>query len=276
MESVHAEQGDRGTSSHLERWHKGWDSGRYSVPGQGFHEANPNPLLTKYLSFLQLIPKDDILKQERVLIPLCGKSVDMIYFANQKISALGLEAIPRAISEFSDERKSSKDNTFRLHKKAEHNWKINDAGIVSIVEGDALVFKIDEKGPIDAIWDRAALVALRPEDRATYVSMLHGSIKEGGRVLLVVVEHDMVMPLGGNSSSNVPNGQEMVPYGPPYSIPTETVKSLYTNAGFNFLEELYREDKIDREPRWKGKGATKFEVVCYILEKRSHELSNRT
>ena len=106
------------------------------------------------------------------------KSVDMIYFANQKISALGLEAIPRAISSFPRKEKSSKDNAFRLHEKAEHNWKINDTGIVSIVEGDALVFKIDEKGPVDAIWDRAALVALRPEDRAAYVSMLHGSIKK--------------------------------------------------------------------------------------------------
>ena len=58
-------------------------------------------------------------------------------------------------------------------------------------------------------------------------------------------------------------------YGPPYSIPTETVKSLYTNNGFNFLEEIYREDKIENEPRWKGKGATKFESVCYILEKQN-------
>ena len=74
----------QGGSSRLERWHKGWDSGRYSVPGQGFHEAEPNRLLTKYLPYMQLIPKDDILKQQRVLVPLCGKSVDMIYFANQK------------------------------------------------------------------------------------------------------------------------------------------------------------------------------------------------
>ena len=252
-------------SSRLERWHKGWDSGRYSVPGQGFHEAEPNRLLTKYLPYMQLIPKDDILKQQRVLVPLCGKSVDMIYFANQKISALGLEAIPRAVNEFSEEINSPKDNARKLHENAQHNWSIKDTGIVSIVQGDALDFKIDEKGPVDAIWDRAALVALRPEDRAAYVSMLHGSIKEGGRVLLVVVEHDMVMPCVESSSQSIPNKQ--VPYGPPYSIPTETVKSLYTNNGFNFLEELYREDKIENEPRWKGKGATKFESVCYILEK---------
>ena len=194
-------------SSRLERWHKGWDSGRYSVPGQGFHEAEPNRLLTKYLPYMQLIPKDDILKQQRVLVPLCGKSVDMIYFANQKISALGLEAIPRAVFEFSEEINSPKDNASRLHEKAEHNWNIKDAGIVSIVQGDALDFKIDEKGPVDAIWDRAALVALRPEERAAYVSMLHGSIKEGGRVLLVVVEHDMVMPCVESSSQSIPNKQ---------------------------------------------------------------------
>ena len=117
---------------------------RYSVPGQGFHEAEPNRLLTKYLPYMQLIPKDDILKQQRVLVPLCGKSVDMIYFANQKISALGLEAIPRAVFEFSEEINSPKDNASRLHEKAEHNWNIKDAGIVSIVQGDALDFKIDE------------------------------------------------------------------------------------------------------------------------------------
>ena len=54
----------------------------------------------------------------------------------------------------------------------------------------------------------------------------------------------MVMPLGESSSPNAPNDQEMVPYGPPYSIPTETVKSLYTNAGSTFWRNSTEKTKL--------------------------------
>lgn len=251
--------------SRLERWQKGWDSGRYSVPGQGFHKAEVNPFLVKHMPLLQLSPSEDICKQDRVLVPLCGKTVDMVYFADQKISALGLEAIPRAIQEFAEIVKLPKEAAvFPLHKNAQHNWKLNGNGYVGIVEGDALDFKVDEKGPVDAIWDRAALIALRPEDRDAYVFMLHNALKPGGRVLLSVVEHDMVvMPEGHLSSSTPPTGT-LEPYGPPYSITKEYVSSLYSKFNFNLLQELERRDLIAEEPKWQEKGATKFEQICYL------------
>ena len=249
----------------LERWQKGWDSGRYSVAGQAFHKAEVNPFLATHMPLLQLRPSEDVDKQDRVLVPLCGKTVDMVYFADQKISVIGLEAIPRAIQEFAEEivKSPQEPGSFRLHKDAQHNWKPNGNGYVGIVEGDALEFKVDEKGPVDAIWDRAALIALRPEDRDAYVLMLHDSLKPGGRVLLSVVEHDMVMV----PEVQPPTGTSE-PYGPPYSITKEYVSSLFSKFNFNLLQELERQDLIAEEPRWQGKGATKFEQVCYLLEKK--------
>ena len=258
---------DEATPSRLQRWAKGWNSGRYSVPGQGFHQADVHPYLAKHFSLLQLNPNDDIFQQQRVLIPLCGKTVDMIYFArDKKISAIGLEGIPRAINEFDEIVNCSKEKDKAiLHKDAQHHWKPSGNGFIGIVEGDALNFKVDDKGAVDAIWDRAALIALSPEDRAAYVSMLNQSLKAGGRVLLTVVEHDMMMSPKEDESSNNNN---LIPYGPPYSFTSEDVRSLYIQFDFTFLEELEREDKLENETRWKEKGATIFQEVCYLFEKK--------
>ena len=48
---------DEATPSRLQRWAKGWNSGRYSVPGQGFHQADVHPYLAKHFSLLQLNQK---------------------------------------------------------------------------------------------------------------------------------------------------------------------------------------------------------------------------
>ena len=87
-----------------------------------------------------------------------------IYFArDKKISAIGLEGIPRAINEFDEIVNCSKEKDKAiLHKDAQHHWKPSGNGFIGIIEGDALNFKVDDKGPVDAIWDRAALIALSP------------------------------------------------------------------------------------------------------------------
>jgi thiopurine S-methyltransferase len=242
-------------AEHLKRWEEGWASGRYSVLGQCFHKPAVHPLLDRFFTLLELRPGEG----NQVLVPLCGKSVDMIYIADQRVNALGLEAISRPIDEFADLVQNEKlpADERVLHSAAQHHWQRDSQSFVGIVEGDALCFKSDQdKGPMDAVWDRAALVALRPEDREAYVAMLNRAVKPGGKILLCVVEHDITV-----------SDEDTSPYGPPYSISADTVRNLCETSQLNVLRELYRQDNLESEPKWKGKGASYFLEVCYLLEK---------
>ena len=246
----------------LQRWEVNWSSGRYSVPGQGFHQETVHPLLEKFSTpHLNLAPTD------KVLVPLCGKSVDMLYFAQQGLSVTGLEAIPRAIHEFGTivHGHSLVAEKVVVHGNAtQHRWNMEETGDVCIVEGDAIEFKTGDQGPMDAIWDRGAVVALRPEDRCAYVAMCANAIKSGGRVLLCVVEHDLLKPSMDEDQNSTTTA---APYGPPYSFTADDVVALYQQGPFHLIEELSRTELIDEEPRWKSKGATFFNEVCYLLEK---------
>ena len=269
------------STTRLDRWQTNWNEGRYSIPGQGFHQATVHPYLEKFLPLLNLvstehIPNNDIFNQNRILLPLCGKTVDMIYLCGKKINVLGLEAVPRAIEEFGTiidavdtDPKGDLKQHILLHKEAQHRWIPNNNGVINIIQGDAMTFEIDDKGPLDGIWDRGSLVAIRPEDRVLYVTMCSNAIKTNGRLLLSVVEHDIMQVQEEtikDDDGEVVNIIPGIPYGPPYSFTATDVIDLYQGR-FKLIKELIRENKLDDEPRWKSKGATKFEEVCYLLEK---------
>jgi thiopurine S-methyltransferase len=269
------------TPTRLQRWQDGWSSGRYSIPGQGFHQATVHPYLLAYLdTVVHRIPRHNA----RILLPLCGKTVDMIYLANEQITVIGLEAIPRAIAEFAEiveehgggSMERVPDGVTCDAGLGHHSWmcsqKSNATTSITIVEGDALDFELEQaKGiPMDAVWDRGALVALRVKDRQAYVEMLSNVLKPGGRILLSVVEHDCKMEMEGeknDTATTTTTTCSRIPYGPPFSLTREDVEGLYTPFGVHLLNELVREDKLENEPRWKGKGATIFQEVCYLLEK---------
>ncbi|SBV51763.1 thiopurine S-methyltransferase [Xanthomonas bromi] len=72
----------------LERWQLGHT---------GFHQPEVLPLLQKHWPVLQLS------KQARVLVPLCGKTLDMHWLAAQGHRVLGVEVSPLAVAHFFDE-----------------------------------------------------------------------------------------------------------------------------------------------------------------------------
>ena len=123
------------------------------------------------------------------------------------------------------------------------------------------------------MWDRGALVALRPDDRAAYVAMCAAALKPGKRILLAVVEHDLVASPEGGAAGDEDAASVPAPYGPPFSFTRSEVQALYEgrdgSGGFTVVEELARCDKLAEEPRWAGKGATLFREVCYLLERKA-------
>eukprot|EP00941_MAST-03F_sp_MAST-3F-sp1_P004407 g4407.t1 len=88
-------------ANRLSRWITNWNAGRYSKADQSFHRSTVNPHLLTFEHLLYGGKK--VGGRERVLVPLCGKSVDLVHLAMRGNDVLGVEAVPRAVEEFSKE-----------------------------------------------------------------------------------------------------------------------------------------------------------------------------
>ncbi len=73
-------------------WHTRWANNQI-----GFHLDEINPYLMRHLSRLRLQAG------ERILVPLCGKTLDLAWLAAQGLEVLGVELSEKAVSDFFEE-----------------------------------------------------------------------------------------------------------------------------------------------------------------------------
>jgi thiopurine S-methyltransferase len=206
------------------RWATNWDAGRYSKAGVGFHRAEVNNHLTHY--------QPEVLGElsgARVLVPLCGKSLDMMHLAEAGAAVVGAEGARRAVDEFFAENATTLGpvNTtlgvlgglFTV-KTASLPKQGGTGGSVAIWQGDFFQLRLTTGGGLlpdafDCAYDRASLVAIDPSLRERYVAVLSALLKPGGVVLLSVVEHE---PFEGGR------------LGPPFSINESEVSRLFSDG----------------------------------------------
>jgi thiopurine S-methyltransferase len=176
-----------------------WDE-RWSNRHIAFHLEEVNPILVKNFGNLNLSSND------RIFIPLCGKSKDISWLLSKGYRVVGVEFNESAVSELFEE--------------------INLKPIVSVVESFSLYsinnleiylgdfFNLTESiiGDVNAVYDRAALVALPKELRKKYASHLK-LISKNVKQLLVTYEYD----------------QKLLD-GPPFSVLENEVLELYKNS----------------------------------------------
>jgi thiopurine S-methyltransferase len=136
-------------------WHTRWQTNQI-----GFHEGAPNALLTGHFAALGLTPPG------RVFVPLCGKSHDMDWLRAQGFEVLGAELSPLAAAQFFAERGLTPEIT-----ASGAHQRLSAAG-VTIFVGDLFDLTAPQLGPIDALYDRGAIVALPPTLRARYATQL--------------------------------------------------------------------------------------------------------
>jgi thiopurine S-methyltransferase len=213
-----------------EFWHDRWTQGQI-----GFHEGAPNRFLARFAERLGPVGRS-------VFVPLCGKTVDLDVLAARGLRVTGCELVERAVEDY-----------FREHNehptRAQHgafSLVSSPTRSVRIAVGDVFAFA-NPDGPFDAVYDRAALVALDPAVRARYAQTLAASLVSGGVVLLVTMEHD----LGS---------------GPPFSVSREDV-DLAFSSDFA-VEELACEDAADSRARFIERGATYARERAYLLTRR--------
>ena len=174
-------------------WHEMWASGVV-----GFHQSKVNEYLTSYWSMLNLT------NDETVLVPLCGKSLDMIWLAQQGHNVLGVELSSKALDAFIS------DNSLTARPYRDENFTGYELSSMKLLCGDFFNLNQAYTSDVNAIYDRAALVALPKALRQAYVSHLSRLLEKGTQVLLVTMEYD---------TSKL--------QGPPFAVAEEEVYALY-------------------------------------------------
>ena len=166
----------------------------------GFHKSEANPALVKYFEKLSL------LKGSRVFVPLCGKTLDIPWLLSEGYRVSGAELIEMAVEQLFDEL-GVKPKIARIGKTSLYSAKDID-----IFVGNILDLSGEILGSVDAIYDRAALVALPEEIRNQYTAHLT-EITDKTTQLLITFEYDQ-------------NLME----GPPFSISKEEVSRHYSDS----------------------------------------------
>ncbi|CAN1209770.1 Thiopurine S-methyltransferase [Tumidithrix helvetica PCC 7403] len=176
-------------------WHQRWEGNNIA-----FHESETNPLLVKYFKELALG------NGSRVFVPLCGKTLDIHWLLSHGYRVAGAElskiAIEQLFTELGVEPKISSIDEL-AHYSATN---------IDIFVGD--IFDLSSKmlGSVDAIYDRAALVALPEAMRDRYTAHLM-QITDKAPQLLICFEYD-----------------QSVMDGPPFSISNEEVNRHYRDS----------------------------------------------
>ncbi|MBA3024204.1 MAG: thiopurine S-methyltransferase [Gammaproteobacteria bacterium] len=141
-----------------------------------FHQSVANPLLTKFW------PELGLAQGSRVFVPLCGKSLDMLWLAQQGHEVIGVELSPVAVEDFFRES--------GLHPTQQQVGELTlwRDGKISILCGDYFALTQSELGMIDTVYDRSALTALPEEIRGLYVAQLSRLVSDTAVVFLLTVE----------------------------------------------------------------------------------------
>ena len=175
-----------------EFWHQRWEDNDIA-----FHVNEANPLLVGYFDRLSLA------EGARVFLPLCGKSLDIAWLLSKGYRVVGVELIESAIAQ--------------LFSELGMNPEISDLGRIKhystanidIFVGDIFDLSGEVLGPVDAVYDRAALVALPEDMRRRYTAHLI-EITDKAPQLLIAHQYDQ-------------NAMD----GPPFSISDEEIEAHY-------------------------------------------------
>lgn len=186
-------------------WLDRWREGRI-----GFHRQAEHPALVHHWPMLGVRPGT------KVLVPLCGKSLDMRWLARHDHPVLGIELAQEAIDQFVAEGVGD------VSRYQQGPFSICRQGSVELWCGDFFHFHIDQAAEIGAFYDRAALIALPPATRQRYAFHLAQLVLPGVRGLLIT----LTRALGDESA------------GPPYHVSAEEVRELFEpNFGVTHLED---------------------------------------
>ena len=215
-----------------EFWYKKWDSNQI-----GFHQPEANPYLQRYW------PDLAIASSARVLVPLCGKSLDLLWLAGQGHSVLGVELSEKAVDEF-----------FSKHQLQpqiieQGAFKVYRTGAFELWCGDFFALAAEDVADCAALYDRAALIALPEAMRERYAAHLQQLLAPEMKGLVITLDYD----------------QAQIP-GPPFAVNDDEVQRLLGEAWQ--LERLEERNVLAESPKFLQAGAEWLVERVYRVSSR--------
>lgn len=208
-------------------WHERWAANQI-----GFHQGIVNPFLIRYW------PQVNASQTGTVLVPLCGKAVDLIWLLAQGYHVLGVELSDIATAAFFQENAHHFTTPPQVrHQGAFTIWsaQTQTERQIEIWCGDFFHLQVAELPPITACYDRAALIALPPAMRPRYQQHIASLLKPTVEMLLITLSYPQALAKG-----------------PPFSVPAEEVSQLY-QADFSLTLLETQEEACDI-PKFKERG----------------------
>jgi len=181
-----------------------------------FHQHAVNPLLVKFWPNFRLTAED------RVFVPLCGKSLDLLWLAGQGHGVIGVELSPLAVRAF------FRENRLQPTRRKVGKFTLWEHGRIGILCGDFFQLNAADLGDISAVFDRASLTALPDDIRAAYIAQLRRIVPTSCRMLLLTTEE----PEDGETQ------------GQPFAVADE-IASLYASAfdiQLSHVESIFEPD----------------------------------
>jgi thiopurine S-methyltransferase len=212
-----------------EFWYERWRTGQI-----GFHQPAVDRHLRRHWPDLGLA------EESRVFVPLCGKSLDLLWLRERGHSVAGVELSAVALESFCMEQ-----GVLAKRRTLDH-FDVYEAAQIQLYRGDFFKLAPELLGSFSAIYDRASLISWTPDLRPAYVAQVAALSKPGTLTLLIAMEY----PQAQMSS-------------PPFSVSTEDIDLLY--SGSHAIQPLSRQDILANEPRLRSRGLTQLHEVCYRL-----------
>lgn len=183
-------------------WKKKWTDDSIA-----FHEIRTNPRLVEFWPSLGLAA--DV----PVFVPLCGKSLDMLWLHAQGHPVLGIEVSDKAVQAFFAENGLEAERSHEgTGAAARELWRgVGRAEGIELLVGDyfALTAERLKSAGIAAVYDRASLIAMNDTLRPRYARHLGQLMPLDSTGLVIAIDYD-------TSKMN----------GPPYPVPDRLVHTL--------------------------------------------------
>ncbi len=174
-------------------WHEKWEKNEIA-----FHSDDVNRMLAAHFQSFGLADG------ARIFLPLCGKTLDIQWLLSKGHKVVGAELSEIAIKQLFEDlgvAPAVAPVGELLHYHAPN---------IDMFVGDIFDLTRARLGPVDAVYDRAALVALPEDLRARYAEHMV-ALTEGAPQFLISFDYDQ-------SEMN----------GPPFSVVESEVRALYS------------------------------------------------
>ncbi len=204
-----------------EDWLNRWDIGR-----TGWHEPAGNRNLQAHWRF----------SGRRVLVPLCGKTPDLLWLESQGNEVVGVELAEVAVEAFFSENE--------LEYEAVDDGPLPGYRCttrkVTLYCGDFFAF---DHEPFNAHYDRGALIALSRELRPRYAAHTASLLTSDARQFVLTVDYD-----------------DSVCQGPPFSVSADELLSYWGGL----REHARVDDTENAPPKFLEQGLERLDEVVWI------------